>query len=98
MAHLEKLKNTVKELFDKAQTKEEIETLTKINQEVEKAETDFKELEDKHKDLLKDYKEVVKNTSFTEKPKDEAVTPPAPKSLEECLKDFTEDPQNKSYL
>ncbi len=98
MAHLDELKNTIKGLVDKAQTKEEIETLTKLNQQVEEAEKDYKTLDDKHKELLKDYKEVVKNTSFTDKPKDDVGTPPAPKSLEDSLKDFTNDPKNKSYL
>lgn len=98
MAHLDELKNTIKGLFDKAQTKEEIETLTKLNQQVEEAEKDYKTLDDKHKELLKDYKEVVKNTSFTEKPKDDVGTQPTPKSLEDSLKDFTNDPKNKSYL
>lgn len=99
MTHLETLKNTIKGLFDKATSKEDIEVLTKASSEVEATEKEFKELNDKHKELLGAYKDVVKNTSFTEKPKEDPVgTQPKAQSLEEALKDFTSDEKNKSYL
>ena len=38
----------------------------------------------KHEELRKKYVEAIKNTSFTEKPKEEN---PQPKTLEECIQE-----------
>ena len=79
---LSKIKEMLKELINDSTTTEQVEQIGAINQELDNAEQEYTDLIAKQEDLRKKYIEVVKDTSFTQKPKDE---PEQPKSLEDCI-------------
>ena len=79
---LSKIKEMLKELINDSTTTEQVEQIGAINQELENADKEYTDLVAKQEDLRKKYIEVVKDTSFTQKPKDE---PEQPKSLEDCI-------------
>lgn len=64
MSKLQELKSLVSSMFEHSENKSDIENLAKANKYIEEAEAEAKALNDKHLELLKDYKEVVKHTSF----------------------------------
>lgn len=64
MSYLEDLKNSVKALFDAAEDKDTIAKITEINKNIEGVEADTKALKDENAELLKDYKEMIKHSSF----------------------------------
>ena len=61
---------------------EDIERVGAISQEVDNAEKEYTELITSQEDLRKKYINAIKDTSFTEKPKDDD---PKPMSFEECV-------------
>ena len=79
---LSKIKEMLKGLINDSTTTEQVEQIGAINQELDNADKEYTDLIAKQEDLRKKYIEVVKDTSFTQKPKDE---PEQPKSLEECI-------------
>ncbi len=96
MTKLEQLKQTVAQMFENATEKEDIERLAKVNNSIAEVEQEQKELTDQNAELIKSYKELVKHTSFKEKPKEVETQPTrsqAP-SLEEELAKFLAS-QNK---
>ena len=91
-SYLTQLKSLVSGMFEKAQDKENIETLSVINNTIEKAEKEQADLMDKHNELLASYKEAIMHQSFTDMSK-KAVDPIAskPVTLEEALNDFLKE-------
>ena len=79
---LTKIKEMLKGLINDSTTTEQVEQIGAINQELDNANQEYTDLIAKQEDLRKKYIEVVKDTSFTQKPKDE---PEQPKSLEDCI-------------
>lgn len=79
---LSKIKEMLKGLINDSTTTEQVEQIGAINQELENADKEYTDLIAKQEDLRRKYIEVVKDTSFTQKPKDE---PEQPKSLEDCI-------------
>jgi hypothetical protein len=64
MTKLEQLKQFVKEQFDKAENKDSIDMLSHIQNSISDVEKDTADLENKVVELTKDYKDLVKHTSF----------------------------------
>lgn len=64
MGSLEQLRNLVAEMFNKAEHKEDIESLTAIKTVCDEVEQEHNKLEAENKELLKDYKELITHTSF----------------------------------
>ena len=64
MGSLQKMKEMVAEMFNKAQNKEDIETLSQLSNVCDEVEAEHNKLQTENKDLMKDYKELIKHTSF----------------------------------
>lgn len=89
MSKLDELRKTVAEMFENAVEKEQIEQLAKVNNAIDEVEKENKELTEKNGELIKSYKELVKHTSFEDKPKavETQSTSTAP-TLEGFLQEF----------
>ena len=61
---VEEIKNQLQAMLDKTETKEDIEQIGVTNSLLDKLESEHKELQSKYNDLFKDYRELVKHTSF----------------------------------
>ena len=64
MGSLQKMKELVADMFNKAQNKEEIETLSQLSNVCDEVEAEHNKLQTENQDLMKDYKELIKHTSF----------------------------------
>lgn len=64
MGNLEKLKQLVADMFDKAENKSDVEALSAIKQACDEVEVEQNKLQAEKKELLDDYKELVCHTSF----------------------------------
>ena len=64
MDNLERLKEQIKTLFEGSEDKELITSLASINETLNAVEADTTALRKENKELLDDYKEVVKHFSF----------------------------------
>lgn len=58
------LKNQLKAMLEKTEDKEGIEQIGALNSLVDKIEAEHTKLQNENKDLIKDYKELIKHTSF----------------------------------
>lgn len=96
MTKLEQLRDLVANLFENATEKDDIERLAKVNNSIDEVEAEQQELTEKNAELIQSYKELVKHTSFKEKPKQVETQPTgqAP-SLEEALKNFLASKNNQ---
>lgn len=76
--NLQTLRQQVAELLDKAEDKGLVSALTQINDTVNLVEQDYTASVNENKELLKDYKEVIKSVSFKREAEPErgAVEPP----------------------
>lgn len=76
--NLQTLRQQVAELLDKAEDKGLVSALTQINDTVNLVEQDYTASINENKELLKDYKEVIKNVSFKREAEPErgATEPP----------------------
>lgn len=79
MKSVDELKNKISELLDKAQDKDMIAALTSVGETIKTIEADTTALEKDNRELLDDYKEMIKHTSFRvdkdpERGADEPVT------------------------
>lgn len=74
MTNLEKLRQLVADMFDKSTDKESIEQATRINSAIDDVAAEQQEIVDKNAELIKDYKTLVKHTSFSEPAKDESIS------------------------
>lgn len=90
MTKLEELRQLVANAFNKSESKESIETLATINKAIEDVSKEQDELIASKAELLKDYKEVIKHTSFTPTNEDKSKNDITPKeiSFEEALANF----------
>ena len=79
-----KIRELLKGLITENTSTEEVEKIGAINQEVDNAENEYTSFAGKHEELRKKYIDVIKDSSFKEKPKEEN---PDPKSLEECIQE-----------
>jgi len=85
---LTQLRNMVASMFENAQEKEQIEKLAQINNAIDEVEHEHEELTTKNGELIKSYKELIKHTSFKEKPDVDKHPTAVPPSLEDSLKEF----------
>ena len=79
---LNKIRELLKGLITDSTTTEQVEQIGAINNELDNAEKDYTELMASQEELRKKYINVIKDTSFSEKPK-EAENKPL--TLEECI-------------
>lgn len=79
-----KVKELIKGLVTDSMSTEDIEKVGAINQELDNLEKENADFIEKHETLRKKYIEVIKDSSFSEKPKDEE---PKAKTLEECIQE-----------
>lgn len=89
---LDTLKNLVAEMFNKAENKSDIETLSVINKAVDEVKAEQDKLIAENKELLKDYKDLVSHTSFNDQhnqPQD--TISGVAVSFEEALQNFMSD-------
>lgn len=89
MSKLDELRSFVAKQFEKATTEDEIKSSALINNLIDQVATEQQEMNDKFKELLNDYKDVVKHTSF----KSETKIEDAPKvssapSFEDFLSNY----------
>lgn len=61
---IEELRNQLKAMFDKTENKTEVAQIGTLNSLVDKLEAEHNQIQNEQKDLLKDYKELIKHTSF----------------------------------
>ena len=89
MSKLEELKDLVAKAFEKAETKDNIETLATINNKIDEVSQESDTLFKKNEELITAYKDLVKHTSF-QAPKinmeDEITSQPV--SFEQALENF----------
>lgn len=79
MKSLDKLKEQVKGLIDKAQDKELVTSLAELDGTIKEVESDTAQLETSHTELLNDYKDMVKSCGFKRDNNDNVIEPtPAP--------------------
>lgn len=92
MGKLEDLRKFIKQQFENAETKEQIDTLAKINTGFDEVEKEQQLLESRNAELIKSYKDLVQHTSFKDDNKLVGETNPvgeAP-SLEKIVAQFIE--------
>ena len=63
-SNIEKLKGFVNELIEKTEDKELLTTLTRVNDTVNAIDNDYKYVDSNSKEVKKDYKELIKHTSY----------------------------------
>lgn len=64
MTNMEKLRSQLQALLDKAESKDAIGELTTISNTLDDVQKDVEATQAEYKDMLKDYKEMVKHTSW----------------------------------
>jgi hypothetical protein len=74
MTNLEKLRQLVADMFEKSTDKDSIEQATRINSAIDDVAAEQQEIVDKNAELIKDYKTLVKHTSFSQPAKDESIS------------------------
>ena len=79
-----KIKEGLKALITDSTSTEDVEKVTSVVKDIEVAEAESNDMLQKHEELRKKYIEAVKNSTFTEKPKEDN---PQPKTLEECIQE-----------
>ena len=67
MNNVEKLQEQLKALLDSATDKAQIEQIGAINQTIEAVKTDTTALQTENKEILNDYKDLIKHTGFKQK-------------------------------
>lgn len=61
---IDQLKEQLKTMLDSTENKEQIASITSMSNLVDKLNEEHTALQNEQKELLKDYKEVIKHTSF----------------------------------
>lgn len=88
MSKLDELKALVAGMVEKATTEDEIKQTTLLDNKMKEVATEFQELQNEQKDLLKDYKELYRSIP-TVNPKDVNIeTEPKQVSFEDALAAF----------
>lgn len=90
MTTLDSLRNQLQALLDTTETKEAVAQIGITNGLADKLEEEHKELQAKYDDLFKDYRELVKHTSFAPTGNEEhtAATPDGPLTFESFLETY----------
>lgn len=78
------LREMLKGLITENSTDEEVSKIASINEEINKAEQEAKDLLTKNEALREKYINAVRNSAFDEKPKETETTP---KTFEECVEE-----------
>lgn len=86
------LKNQLKAMLDNTENKESIEQIGALNSLVDKLEAEHTKLQNENKDLIKDYKELIKHTSFAPNGNE---TTEVPEQKELSFEEFLAGYQNK---
>ena len=81
------VRELLKGLITDSTSTEEVEKIGKISGELDNLEKQDKEFLQSHEELRKKYIEVIKDSSFIGKPKEET---PKAKTLEECIQEQIE--------
>ena len=91
MSKLEELKQIVKEQFDKAETKEQIDCFAAIKSKFDEVSKEQEEIERQNAELIKSYQDLVQHTSF--KPEKEPIDTihSQPVSFEDALNNFLKE-------
>lgn len=77
-SNIEKLKGFVNELIEKTEDKELLTTLTRVNDTVNAIDNDYKSVDSNLKEFMKDYKELIKHTSYIPREEPNRVEKQAP--------------------
>lgn len=88
MSKIDELRNKLAEMFDKAESKEEIVAFTLVNEMIDGIQADTQKLEDDNRELLKDYKEMVKHTAIKATAPEVAVKSNPDFTFEQFLADY----------
>ena len=86
MKTLEKIKSKVETIVKSSKDENIIKELGGVLGEIDKADTEFKDLENKHNALIHDYGKLVVTASSAKKP-DDPEKLETPKTLEDIIKD-----------
>ena len=78
-----KIKETLKSLITDTTSQEDAEKIGKIAADLDQAEADTNTLLEKHEELRQKYINAVRNSAFSDSPKEEKQD--TPKTLEECI-------------
>ena len=91
MTKLDELRQIVKEQFDKAETKEQIDCFAAIKQKFDEVQREQEGIEQQNAELIKSYKDLVQHTSF--KPEKEPIDTidHQPASFEDALNNFLKE-------
>lgn len=91
MSKLEELEKIVKEQFDKAETKEQIDCFAAIKNKFDEVQREQDEFNQRFVELTKSYKDVIQHTSFKidGEPKDTIDSKPI--SFEDALSQFLKE-------
>ena len=84
---LTKIRELIKSLITESATDEQLQTFGQINGELENLEKQENDLVEKHEELRKKYIDVIKDTSFKEKLKEDDK----PITLEEAIQEQLEN-------
>ena len=92
MTKLEELRQLVRQQFDKAETKEQIDTLAQIKNKFDEVSKEQEAIEQQNAELIKSYKDLVQHTSFKpeREPVDTIDSKPAV-SFEDALSNFLKE-------
>lgn len=82
------VRELLKGLITDSTSTEDVEKIGKISGEIDNLEKQDKEFLQSHEELRKKYIEVIKDSSFIGKPKEEET--PKAKTLEECIQEQIE--------
>lgn len=92
MTKLDELRQLVKQQFDKAETKEQIDTLAQIKNKFDEVSKEQEQIEQQNAELIRSYKDLVRHTSFKpeREPVDNAGTAPVA-TFEDALSNFLKE-------
>lgn len=92
MTKLEELRQLVKQQFDKAETKEQIDTLAQIKNKFDEVSKEQEQIEQQNAELIRSYKDLVRHTSFKpeREPVDNAGATTVP-TFEDALSNFLKE-------
>ena len=93
MKNVDKLKEQMTKLLDKATDKEQITELSAMNETVKAIESETKDLQDGYTALFKEYREAVKHASFV--PDGNTKIDPREEKKEVSFDDFLDDYMKK---
>lgn len=84
-SQIETLKTQINNLFEKVNDKETITELTQISDTIKLIEADVDKQSTELTDIMRDYKDLVKHTSFKVSAPVDEITPKAAPSLEQII-------------